>query len=176
MRSVSFGGAAPSAMAAGGPGAAGHASGRRGAPGGVFCQGRDELVRVLLIDDDERARTTIRKMLEGAGYEVAEAENGKVGLAVLAESPDFDVVVTDIIMPEREGIETIKEIRDTYAHIKIIAISGGGRMGYFSFLEHAESLGAQRTLRKPFKAGEIVGAIREVLSEGGRKERQTGKG
>ena len=117
---------------------------------------------ILVIDDDDQFRGMLRETLEHAGYEVTDAPNGKEGIRLFRENP-ADLVITDLIMPEKEGIETIKELRQEYSEVKIIAMSGGGRIGPDSYLKMAKGLGALRTLTKPIEREELLRAIREVL-------------
>ncbi len=91
-----------------------------------------------------------------------EAENGKIGLKLLGEN-GADLVITDLIMPEKEGIETIQELRRDFSHVKIIAISGGGAIGPETYLEIAKKMGAHRIFEKPFVLQEISEAIRELI-------------
>ena len=115
-------------------------------------------MKILVIDDDHLVRYALSKILLGAGYEVVTASDGKRGMAVLrAEHPD--VVITDIIMPEQEGIDTIIQIRRERPAAKIIAISGGGRIRNIDFLEMAQSLGACEVLAKPFEADELFNSL-----------------
>lgn len=121
---------------------------------------REEQVRVLVIDDEAGLRMTIRKMLESAGHEVVEAENGRLGLEAYKKQPP-DVVVTDIIMPQKEGIETIRDIRAIAPNVRIVAISGGGRNQNMDFLRIAEKLGANATLPKPFRRDELIACVED---------------
>jgi CheY-like chemotaxis protein len=115
-------------------------------------------MKILVIDDDHLVRYTLSKILSSSGYEVVTASDGKRGMAVLrAEHPDG--VITDIIMPEQEGIDTIIQIRRERPAIKIIAISGGGRIRNIDFLEMAQSLGADGVLAKPFEADELLSCL-----------------
>ena len=117
---------------------------------------------ILVIDDDEVIRSLLRDLLERDGYVVMEAENGKIGLKLLCEkSPDL--VITDIIMPEKEGIEVIRELRRDFPDVKIIAISGGGTIGPETYLQMAKGMGAHRVFEKPFKVEEMLEAVRELL-------------
>ena len=118
--------------------------------------------KILVIDDDKNIRSLLRDFLERDGYEVTEAENGKIGLRLLREN-GADLVITDLIMPEKEGIETIREIRRDFSDVKIIAISGGGVVGPETYLEMAKSMGAHRVFDKPFNLKEMSEAIRELL-------------
>jgi DNA-binding response OmpR family regulator len=115
-------------------------------------------MRILLIDDDEMLRQTIRKMLESAGHEVVEAENGRAGLDAFRKQ-GIDAVVTDIIMPQKEGIETIRELRALDAQVRIVAISGGGRTHKMDFLNLATKLGATATLAKPFRKEALLACV-----------------
>ena len=119
---------------------------------------------ILVIDDEQLIRLQIRSALELEGYVVHEAANGNEGLARIAEAAP-DVVITDILMPDKEGIETILELRRTHPKIRIIAISGGGRTGNKDFLRTAKHLGADRTLAKPFGLAELLRLVRDVLAE-----------
>ena len=120
------------------------------------------MARILVIDDEELIRETIRMKLEQSGHEVIEAGNGVEGLLAL-EQHAVDLVVTDIIMPEQEGIETIRRIRDRDPHVGIIAISGGGRTRNFGFLEFAKKLGANSALSKPFTGTQLLALVEDTL-------------
>ena len=119
---------------------------------------------ILLIDDEESCRVTLRKILETAGHDVVEAADGREGLERYRENP-ADVVITDILMPQMEGIEMILMLKQEYPDAKIIAISGGGAIDKKTLLTWVAKIGAQDVLAKPFKAKEIVGAVRRVLGE-----------
>jgi len=122
--------------------------------------------RILVIDDDDTLRAMLRRLLCSAGYEVAVAEDGMEASRIQQARP-FDLIMTDLVMPEKEGIEVIMEFRKKYPSTKIIAVSGGGRIHPDQYLELARSLGAKRTFAKPFKANEILAAIRELLKDEG---------
>ena len=92
------------------------------------------MARILIIDDEEKFRKMLRQMLERAGHEVVEAPDGKEGVKLYREKLT-DLIITDIFMPEKEGIQTIKELKRDFPEAKIIAISGGGRNGLFYFLK-----------------------------------------
>jgi DNA-binding NtrC family response regulator len=115
-------------------------------------------MRVLLIDDESMVRKIVRKMLERSGHEVTEAENGRFGLEQLKRG-SFDLVITDIIMPEVEGIELVVTVSQQYPSTKTIAMSGGGRTGNVDFLDVAAKLGASAALQKPFTHAELLRAI-----------------
>ena len=121
------------------------------------------MIRVLLVDDDENVRYTLARVLRKAGYEVVEAEEGGEALECLNKQP-VDVVVTDILMPGMEGIETIMKLREQAAALPIIAISGGGRVGLGEYLESAKLLGADYTFEKPFDERELIARIEELAA------------
>ena len=118
--------------------------------------------RILVIDDDEQMRALLRDILERAGYEVTEAQHGLEGLKLFRARP-ADLVVTDLIMPEKEGVKTILELRAEYPEVPIIAVSGGGRNGPRDYLEIAARLGVRRTVAKPFTRQEILAAVQQSL-------------
>lgn len=121
------------------------------------------MARILVVDDEDLVRLTLRQMLEAGGHEVIEAANGKQGVALEAEN-SVDLVVTDIIMPEQEGIETIVQLRRKNPSLKIIAISGGGRMKNMDFLKIAANVGADATLTKPFSTQELTEVVDRCLA------------
>ncbi|MGE9297360.1 MAG: response regulator [Puniceicoccales bacterium] len=120
------------------------------------------MARILIIDDQPEVRAMLSLMLKRAGHETLEAKDGRRGLSVVA-SYKLDLVVTDILMPEKEGIETIIELRKTFPTLKIIAISGGGDGRNFDYLPMAERLGAHATLKKPFSNQDLLSAIDKLL-------------
>jgi DNA-binding response OmpR family regulator len=125
------------------------------------------MFRILLIEDDQPLRRALRIFLEKSGYAVSEAGNGREGLRIFGVQP-VDLVVTDLIMPEMEGLETIRALRKTKQAVPIVAISGGGRIDSRSYLEYARSLGADCVLDKPLDFNEMAGRIAGLL--GTRKE------
>ena len=120
------------------------------------------MARILIIDDDEQIRTMLQQMFEREGYEAAAAADGRIGIRLYKENP-ADVVITDIIMPEKEGIETIRELKRDYPDVRIIAMSGGGRIGPENYLKIARGLGAEKTLTKPVERKTLLAAVRDVL-------------
>ena len=120
------------------------------------------MARILIVDDEQQIRLMLRQMLERLGHEVSEAAGGNQAVRIYREDP-ADVVIMDLIMPDKEGIETITEIRRDYPEARIVAMSGGGRMGPGNYLELASKLGAQRTLSKPFTMADIQDAIEGLL-------------
>jgi CheY-like chemotaxis protein len=120
------------------------------------------MARILVIDDDHAVRLTIQVFLEREGHEVICASDGNEGLrAFTSDSPQL--IITDIIMPNKEGIETIMQIRQRDAAIPIIAMSGGGRVGNADFLKMAGRLGANEVLAKPFERQDLIAALRRLL-------------
>ena len=122
------------------------------------------MARILVIDDDGQVRGAIRRILERAGHTVLDAADGEAGIRVYRERP-ADLIITDIFMPERDGIETIQQLRREFPGVKIIAISGGDRTRTVDLRKDAELLGASRTLRKPFELTELLEAVSELLGE-----------
>jgi DNA-binding response OmpR family regulator len=119
---------------------------------------------ILVIDDDPMVRHTIKRILTAHGYNPDFAENGKVGLAMWKKS-QAALVITDLIMPEKEGLETIVEIRRMSSSLRIIAVSGGGRVGTPEvFLKTAQSLGANEILAKPFEPEQLIAAVKRQLA------------
>jgi DNA-binding NtrC family response regulator len=117
---------------------------------------------ILVVDDDTNFRQMLAQTLERAGYRVVEAEDGNVAIkACEVEVPGL--VITDIIMPEKEGLETIQELRAKYPEVNIIAMSGGGRISPDSYLPLAKGLGAVKTLQKPFRREEVIKAVQELF-------------
>nr|MEE4269513.1 response regulator [Candidatus Krumholzibacteria bacterium] len=121
------------------------------------------MARILIIEDDNEVREYLESVISRAGYEVISAENGKEGVELFATQP-ADLVVTDIIMPEKDGIETIMDLRRANPGLKVIAISGGGRSEPENYLHSARLLGANRTMKKPFTNQEMLAAIADLLT------------
>lgn len=122
------------------------------------------MARILIIDDEPYIRAVLRLTLGQVGHAVAEAADGVKGLALLYGS-SFDLVITDIVMPEKEGIEVLMELRKRRDPVPVIAISGGGRASGMDYLDTAKLLGARKVLTKPFNTEALLSAVNEVLSE-----------
>jgi CheY-like chemotaxis protein len=118
---------------------------------------------ILLVDDHAEFLAVQKELLEDAGHTVVTATDGFKALATI-EAGSFDLVITDIIMPNKEGIETIMELRRRHPLLKVIAMSGGGRVGAMSYLELAGKLGAVHTLEKPFNGAALLEAIDTALN------------
>lgn len=121
------------------------------------------MARILVIDDEPLARYTIREALETEGHSVVEAENGSEGLD-LYESQWFDLTITDILMPEKDGVQTIREFKSFRAEGKIIAITGGGMLRSGGRLSLAKAKGADGILAKPFSDDELITCVDACLS------------
>ncbi|HEY4125288.1 MAG TPA: response regulator [Rhizomicrobium sp.] len=117
---------------------------------------------ICVIDDDESVRQTVGRILRNAGHAVVEAKDGEMGLRVIERTLPA-MIITDIVMPNREGIETIREAKQRFPTIPIIAISGGGRLGPDGFLELALKLGADDCLAKPFRPAELLDKVGRLL-------------
>ena len=120
------------------------------------------MAHILLVDDDESFRLMLRRTLERVGHAVVEAEEGGAALHALRAAV-IDLVLIDLIMPGMEGIETIQALRRSYPDLKIIAMSGGGRMKPEGYLRVAKAFGAVRVLSKPFDNQDLFTAIDEAL-------------
>src|ERR1051325_10147742 len=120
------------------------------------------MARVLLVDDDEPFRKMLRLTLTKLGYEVIDAANGREAVQ-LHELLPADVMITDLIMPEREGLEIIMELHRHQPALKIIAMSGGGRINAKDFLVIAKAFGASRTFTKPFAVSDLAAAVADLL-------------
>lgn len=118
---------------------------------------------VLIIDDDEQVRCMLREAFEQAGYEVAAAANGVEGIQLYQQAP-ADVVILDILMPEKEGLETILDLKREFPAVKVIAISGGSERARIDVLDLARRLGAKHTLAKPFALHTLLKLAAETLS------------
>ena len=120
------------------------------------------MATILVIDDDSAIRMLVTRVLSSAGHTTMEAANGKEGVE-LAEMHRPELVITDVLMPEKEGIETMREILDSAPETKIIVISGGGLARNLTFLEVAKALGADESLAKPFRTIELLQTVERVL-------------
>ena len=121
-------------------------------------------LRALVIDDDELVREAIVAILKSVNLDVIAACDGKEGMQIFESNPT-DLVITDIVMPNKEGLETILELRSRDSDVKILAISGGGQVAGPKYLQLAEKMGADRTLPKPFTPKEVLTIVTELLQE-----------
>jgi DNA-binding response OmpR family regulator len=118
--------------------------------------------RILVVDDDEDVRSIIKDMLVEEGFSVDVAEDGDTATKKFENDP-YDLVITDIIMPGKEGITTIKDVKKIKPDVKIIAISGGGFAGPLFYLETAEGFGANESLAKPIEKKLLLKTVRNLL-------------
>lgn len=125
------------------------------------------MAKILVAEDDDLLARLIERTLTRMDYEVVCAADGKQALK-LYENGEFDLVVTDLIMPEKEGLELISALRKINANVKIIAMSGGGRTGPSSYLPIAKHMGAKAVLRKPFTIELLMQTVQEVLDDSGK--------
>ena len=125
--------------------------------------------KILIIDDEPHILLMLKKMLERVGYEIEIATNGVEGIKLFKESGS-DLVITDIIMPEKEGLETIREMRRIKSDLKIIAMSGGGKVSADNYLQIARIFGAAKSIAKPFTQKEMVSAVQSLLGGEGANE------
>jgi CheY-like chemotaxis protein len=124
------------------------------------------MARILLIEDNNSIRTVLRENLELAGHTVIEARDGNEGLDLFRQA-GADLVITDIVMPEREGLEVLRALRTSHPDLKIIAMSGGGQGSGAAYLEVARVLGAAKVLLKPFPTAVLLATIDELLPADG---------
>ena len=122
------------------------------------------MANILVIDDEPLICEMLDVLLSGEGHRVATAADGRAGISQFEEDA-VDVVITDIIMPEGDGLEVIQKIRDRNPQVKIIAISGGSRLGNVDLLEMARELGAVKVFSKPLDHAELVRAIKECVTK-----------
>ena len=120
------------------------------------------MATILVIEDDPGVRRVLLSTLQYAGHDVRAVDNGRDGLRAVKESPP-DIVVTDIVMPDSDGLEVIRLLKSDHPKIGIIAISGGGMICRTTYLELAHLLGAHVTLQKPVMPSDLVFAVSELL-------------
>jgi DNA-binding response OmpR family regulator len=118
--------------------------------------------RILVIDDEPLLRSTVVTILTREGFSVEEASDGAAGIAMFHKNPP-DVVITDIFMPNRDGIEVIKELKRSYPRTKIIAMTGGGQTRMMEIASAANLLGADHILHKPFERESLLAAMHAAL-------------
>ena len=119
------------------------------------------MARILVIDDQEPVRSLLRAVLEGAGHDVLEASNGRLGLALHRER-SADLIITDIVMPEMNGHELMLELTGNFLNVKVIAMSGG--LESEGPLNVAKLLGARQTFHKPLDMDKLLSAVRYELA------------
>jgi len=122
------------------------------------------MAKIIVIDDEPYILLMLKKMLEKEGHQVEMATNGVEGIDLYHKN-GADLIITDIVMPEKEGLETIINLKTENPSLKVIAISGGGRVDSREYLHSAQLLGAERIFQKPFNKDEIVRAVNELLAK-----------
>ena len=120
--------------------------------------------RILVIDDDTAVRTTVRLLLERAGYEIVDAADGKAARRLL---DGVDLVITDLLMPDMDGVDVLAMLRREGHTVPVIAMSGGGKVDSKSYLEVARALGAFATIAKPFDLEHLLATVRDALASRG---------
>lgn len=120
------------------------------------------MARILLIEDEQQVRDLIHLVLERAGHEVVDAPDGSAGAALFRKRP-ADLIITDILMPVKEGLAVIRELKHDYPSTPILAMSGGSSRTEYDPLPVAEMLGADRTMSKPLDMQALVRAVQELL-------------
>jgi YesN/AraC family two-component response regulator len=121
------------------------------------------MANILLIDDEPLVIETLSNAITNKGHTVVTAANGVEGIKAFSEG-HFDLVITDIIMPDKEGIELIMELKRHAPRVKIVAISGGGRTGNVEFLKMATKLGAIASLKKPIRLAEFYEVLDKCIN------------
>ena len=129
------------------------------------------MARILIIDDEPQIRSMLTLMLERDGYEVVEAPDGVEGIKVYRQNP-ADLIITDLIMPNKDGIGMIIDLKKEFPDVKIIAMSGGGLNKPDGYLKGAKKLGASCTLTKPIDREEMLRAVRDILKGSADQENQ----
>jgi DNA-binding response OmpR family regulator len=123
---------------------------------------------ILVIEDDDQIRALLRQILKKEGHEVLEAHEGKKGLRMYRENRP-DLVITDMIMPGKDGVETIRELRRWNPDVRIIVVSGGGLISSDFYLDLARRMGVFLTVNKPFTRTEILNAVNRLLQNEGER-------
>lgn len=117
---------------------------------------------IMIVDDDPDIRNIVKHLLQGEGYRITQAENGVECLACFRKDP-ADLIVLDLVMPEKEGLETLEELRQIAPEVKIVVVSGGLSTGQ-SFLKVAKLMGADATMAKPMDTSKLLTTVAELLN------------
>ncbi|MFW6274334.1 MAG: response regulator [Spirochaetota bacterium] len=120
--------------------------------------------KILVIDDDSHIRDMLSEMLQDSGYQVVTAENGYEGIKEYHRD-DFQLIIMDILMPEKEGIETYRELKQADSDVKVIAISGGGQIGAEQYLRMIRYFGVQYTFEKPVEKNKLLSTIESIIGQ-----------
>ena len=128
------------------------------------CQLRVRAKRILIVDDEEQMRSKLRLMLEGAGYDIMEAPDGKIALWLYKEKP-VDLIITCFVMTSMAGVDAVFDFNKTFPEVKVLAISGEGQFNSKQYDEMAEEIGTDVFLSKPFENDKLLKAVKDLLSE-----------
>jgi len=120
--------------------------------------------RILVIDDNTTMREAVCEMLQQAGYDAISVENGRLAAQMHRDEP-VDIIITDLFMPDTDGLEIIYQFRHEFPDVKIIAVSGGGSRGLVELLSVAKKMGAERALMKPFAWEDLLAAVEEMIEQ-----------
>lgn len=121
------------------------------------------MARILVVDDEVELRTLLRKVLTRQGHDVIEAENGAMAISMVEQAEALDMIITDIFMPDTDGIEVLRHLRGNYPDLKIVVMSGGGNRVSRGYLPAATALGADHTIEKPFDPSAVGEQIENLL-------------
>jgi len=123
------------------------------------------MARILVIDDNPEFRIILETHLSSAGHEVLTARDGEHGIASIERHADLDLVLTDILMPQKDGVEVLRMVKRRWPDLPVIALSGGGWIGAEQLLGMAERLGADRVLQKPVTRDALLQAVNDMLNK-----------
>lgn len=120
------------------------------------------MAKILLVEDDDEVRDVLKTLLQGEGHDVSEAADGNAAMEEFLQNP-ADLVVLDIVLPDKEGLETIIDLKRTHPNVKIFAMSGGGRTSPQDYLDMAKRLGAVEVIAKPFSIDDFLRGVDAAL-------------
>ncbi len=120
------------------------------------------MAKILIIEDDPKFRKMLRLLLETSGHEITEAADGREGISIFSQNK-VDLIITDIFMPEQDGLGVLRQLLKDYPDIKTIVISGGGKKGSYQYLDYARQFGADKCLAKPFENEVLLEVVEELL-------------
>ena len=120
------------------------------------------MAAILIVDDDDLTRIVVKRILEIDHHTIFQAANGQEALQVVSTSP-VDLLITDILMPERDGLDVVAQVRGTHPWVKVLAYSGGGSLRDFDVLTYAKEAGAHAALQKPFSVSDLLSAVDKLL-------------
>ncbi len=121
------------------------------------------MARILVVDDEVELRTLLRKVLTRRGHDVIEAENGSMAISMVEQGEKLDLIITDIFMPDTDGIEVLRHLRAKFPELKIVVMSGGGNRVSRGYLPAATALGANHVIEKPFDPSSVGDQIEDLL-------------